>query len=239
MPGVYTAESRDEKYFQLSSIITTYLERDIRTLGEVGNLDDYSNLLKTISFEIGHIFNLNSISSELGIAYNTVKKYISILKDTFVLNLLPPSFRRARKRFVKSNKIYFFDVGIANFLSKRTEKEHIKGPVGGFLFENILLKSFESENENRPAPGNMYFWRDYKGHEIDFIFEDKNGGYIPVEMSLSKNFPTEKKRNYYAFFKSAPGGEESRFGIFVYRGDVKQETISGKPVYLIPWYLWW
>ncbi|MBU2567291.1 MAG: DUF4143 domain-containing protein [Elusimicrobia bacterium] len=220
-------------------MISTYLERDIRALGEVGNFDDYSNLLKTISFEVGSISNLNSLSSDLGIAYNTVKKYISILKDTFILNPLSPLFARARKRFVKSSKMYFFDVGVANFLSKRTEKEHIKGTTEGFLFENILIKSFESENENRSSPKNMYFWRDYEGHEIDLIFENRKRMYVPVEMCFSKSFPRGKKKNYYAFFESAPGGKEAPFGILVYRGDVKEEVIGRKAIYFIPWWLWW
>lgn len=236
LPGVYTAQSLQERQLRLSSVIDTYLERDIRALGEVGSLDDYTNLLKTVSFEIGSTFNLSSISSDLGIAYNTVKKYISILKDTFILNPLPPLFRSARKRFVKNNKMYFFDVGVANFLSKRTEKEHIKGAFSGFLFENILIKSFESENENRPSPMNLYFWRDYEGHEIDMVFEGNASQYIPVEMCLGKNFPKEKMRNYHAFFKAF---KESPFGILTYQGDVKEERVSGKTIYFIPWWLWW
>jgi len=236
LPGVYTAESPDEKQLRLSSMISTYLERDIRAQGEIGNLDDYSNLLKTVSFEVGSIFNLSSLSSDLGIAYNTVKKYISILKDTFILNRLSPLFKRARRRFVKSNKMYFFDVGVANYLAKRTEKEHIRGEKSGFLFENILIKSFESENENRSVARNMYFWRDYEGHEIDLVLENNPKQYVPVEIYFGKSFPKEKLRNYYAFFNEF---KESPFGIFIYQDDVKEEKVAGKSVYLIPWWLWW
>lgn len=235
LPGVYTAKSRDEKYLRLSSMVSTYLERDIRLLGEVGNLEDYSNLLKTVSFEIGSIFNISSISSSLGIAYNTVKKYISILKNTFILNPLQPLFGRARKRFVKSNKMYFFDVGVSNFLTKRTEREHISNSCG-FLFENILLKSFESENENQILPKAVFFWRDYEGHEIDLVFENTARKYIPVEICVSKNFPGEKARNYKAFFEKF---KDSPFGIFIYNGDVKEERVAGKSIYFIPWWLWW
>lgn len=234
LPGVYTAKSFDDKLIRLSSMVSTYLERDIRASGEVGNLDDYSNLLKTVSFEIGSILNISSISSDLGIAYNTVKKYVSILKDTFILNPLHPLFIRARKKVVKSNKMYFFDIGIANFLAKRTEKEHIRN-IGGFLFENILLKSFESENENRSAPKPFYFWRDYEGREIDLVIEHSPRQYIPVEICLGKSFPREKARNYYAFFEKF---KDTQFGILIYRGDVKEERIMGKPIYLIPWWLW-
>jgi len=234
LPGVYTAKSIDEKYLRLSSMVSTYLERDIRLSAEIGNLNDYSNLLKILSFEVGSILNLNKLSLDLGIAYNTVKKYISTLQDTFILNSLPPLFRRVRKRFVKSNKMYFFDVGVANFLSKRTEKEHIRGKCG-FIFENILIKSFESENENCPLPKAKYFWRDYEGHEIDFVFGNDFKHIIPVEIYFGRNFPKEKMRNFYTFFREF---KESRYGILIYQGDVKEERVSGKSVYLIPWWLW-
>jgi predicted AAA+ superfamily ATPase len=231
LPAVYTSKTLDEKRLKLSSMVTTYLERDIRALNEVGSIDDFSNLLKTVSFEVGSIF----ISSELGIAYNTLKKYLSILKETFILNPLSPLFYKIRKQVVKSSKMYFFDVGVANFLSKRTEMEHIRN-IGGFLFENILIKSFESENNNQIVPKNIYFWRDYEGHEIDLIYEISEGRYIPIEMGLSRNLAKDKIINYKAFFNKF---EDSPFGLFLYQGEVKEEKIFGKSVYLVPWWLWW
>lgn len=236
LPAVYTAKTSEEKSLHLSSMVDTYLERDIRALGEVGNINDYTNLLKTISFEIGSTFNLASISKDLGIAYNTIKKYISILKDTFILNAVPPLLQRGRKQLVKSDKIYFFDVGVSNFLAKRTEKEHIHGKPSGFIFENILIKSFEAANENQISSHEQYFWRDYEGHEIDFVVEKDAGRYIPIEISLGKDFPKNKIKNFSVFFEKF---KETSFGIMVYRGDFKEEKIEGKPVYLIPWWLWW
>lgn len=236
LPAVYTAKTTEEKNLRLSSMVETYLERDIRSLEEVGNLNDYTNLLKTISFELGSIFNLASISKDLGIAYNTIKKYISILKDTFILNAVPPLLQRGRKQLVKSDKIYFFDVGVSNFLAKRTEKEHIYGKPSGFIFENILIKSFEAANENQITSYGQYFWRDYEGREIDFIIEKDKRRHIPIEISMGKDFPKNKIKNFSVFFEKF---KEAGFGIMVYRGDFKEEKIKGRPVYLLPWWLWW
>lgn len=236
LPAVYTSKEAEEKKLHLASMVDAYLERDVRALGEVGNIDDYINLLKTISFELGSVFNLLSISKDLGIAYNTVKKYISILKDTFILNAVAPLLRRSRKQLVKNNKIYFFDVGAANFLAKRTEKEHIHGKLSGFIFENILIKSFEAENENQISPYGQYFWRNYEGHEIDFIIEKDIDRYIPVEISLGADLPKNKIKNFAVFFKNF---KESPFGIMLYKGDFKEKNIEGKKVYLLPWWMWW
>lgn len=236
LPAVYTAKTLEEKGLRLSSMVNTYLERDIRALNEVGNLNDYTNLLKIMSFELGSIFNLLSISKDLGITYNTIKKYVSILKDTFILNSIQPLLTRERKKLVKSEKIYFFDVGVANFLAKRTEKEHLHGNIAGFIFENILIKSFEAENKNQIIPLGQYFWRDYEGHEIDFVIEKDVKNYIPIEISLAKDIEKNKVKNFSVFFRNF---KETPFGIILYRGDFKEEKIEGKPIYLLPWWLWW
>ncbi|MDQ7822554.1 MAG: ATP-binding protein [Candidatus Eremiobacteraeota bacterium] len=235
LPAVYAADTPAEKLLRLQSMIETYLERDIRAMQEIGDLNSYVSVLKTISYEIGSLLNLSSLSSDLGIAYNTLKKYISILEDTFVLNILAPMVPRVRKRSVKSSKVYFFDVGIANMLVKRTEREHIHGPVGGFLFENIMLKSFEAENRNRLARKNCYFWRDYDGHEIDLVVS-AGAHLFPVEIDYGKNLPREKLRNFKAFFEQFP---ESLYGIFLYRGELKEEQLGERKIFLIPWWLWW
>ncbi|OGF45409.1 MAG: hypothetical protein A2452_04505 [Candidatus Firestonebacteria bacterium RIFOXYC2_FULL_39_67] len=235
LPGIYTSTDKEEKAVKLRSLVNTYLEKDIRALGEVGSLEDYTNLLKTISYEVGSTFNLTSLSKDLGIALNTVKKYISILKDTFVLNALPPLLGSDRKKFVKNTKYYFYDIGVANSLAKRSEPEHIRA-VAGFLFENLLLKSFEAENENRSTPGEKYFWRDYEEREIDFVLETKQGVKIPVEIYSGSSFPKEKTKNYRAFFEKF---KEPPYGLFIYKGDFAVIKIAEKPIYMLPWWLWW
>jgi len=235
MPGVFIRETKEERNLAMQSFVSTYLDKDIRSLKEIGKLDDFSRLLRLLSFEIGGILNLSSLSKEMGISINTLKKYLSVLNNTFVVNSLLPYFKRERKKLVKSKKIYFFDVGVANFLAKREFFEHLVGSkVLGPLFENIILKSFETFNKKRSFPYDIYFSRDYEGHEIDLLIE-RSSERLGVEITYHDEITSEKKRNFEYFFKDFPGAK----GILVYRGELKEMTIEGGKVICLPWWLWW
>jgi len=235
MPGVFIRETKEGRNLAMQSFVSTYLDKDIRSLREIGKLDDFSRLLRLLSFEIGGILNLSSLSKEMGISINTLKKYLSVLNNTFVVNSLLPYFKRERKKLVKSKKIYFFDVGVANFLAKREFFEHLVGSkVLGPLFENIILKSFETFNKKRSFPYDIYFSRDYEGHEIDLLIE-RSSERLGVEITYHDEITSEKKRNFEYFFKDFPGAK----GILVYRGELKEMTIEGGKVICLPWWLWW
>ncbi len=235
MPGVFIRETKEGRNLAIQSFVSTYLDKDIRSLREIGRLDDFSRLLRLLSFEIGGILNLSSLSKEIGISINTLKKYLSVLNNTFVVNSLLPYFKRERKKLIKSKKIYFFDVGIANFLAKREFFEHLVGAkVLGPLFENIILKSFETFNKKRSFPYDIYFSRDYEGHEIDFLIE-RGSEKLGVEITYHDEITSVKKRNFEYFFKDFPGAK----GILVYRGELKEMTIEGEKVICLPWWLWW
>lgn len=225
-----------EKELIFKSLVETYLEKDIRSIGEVGNLDDFSRLVMVLSFELGGILNISALARDLGMAVNTVKKYLSILKASFVLNTLPPVFTRPRRRFVKNQKIYFFDVGLANFLTKRFFWENVQGKIAGFLLENILIKSFEAYNKNKPSSAGVSFWRDYQGHEVDLVIEKSEKEKIPIEITIGQKVEKKKIRNLVYFFQAF---KEANFGLVIYRGELKEIEIEKKKVFCLPWWLWW
>jgi hypothetical protein len=235
LPGVYIRKEREEKNLVLQSFASTYLDKDIRALREVGSLDDFTRMLSLFSFEIGSLFNLASCSKDLGISINTLKKYYSILVNTFVINPLLPYFVRGRKRLVRSKKLYFFDIGVANFLAKRESLEHmVATKTIGPAFENLILKSFESFNKNRSLPWSLSFFRDYAGYEMDLVIELGNLK-IGVEISYSEELPREKMKNFEYFFNSL----QSRIGLLVYRGRVQEVDLGCGKVICLPWWLWW
>jgi len=232
LPAVFTRVK--EKEYLFKSLLETYLEKDIRRLEEVGSLDDFSRLISLLSFEIGSTFNIASLSRDLGIAINTVKKYLSVLQATFILKKLSPFFTKMRKRLVKSPKIYFFDVGLANFLAKRYYWENIIEKKG-VLFENILLNSFEVFNNNFLKPGSCFFWRDYQGHEIDLVIENSKV-IVPIEFTLERDLSFRKKKNFIYFLKEF---KNVSFGIVIYTGQLEKISLLGKEIFFIPWWLWW
>ncbi|MBM3209407.1 ATP-binding protein [Candidatus Shapirobacteria bacterium] len=234
LPAVW--QKPKEKELVIKSLVETYLDKDIRSVKEVGDVEDFGRLVNTLAYETGKLLNIASLSRDLGIAVNTVKKYLSVLNASFVLNKLSPLLRRPRKRFVKSQKVYFFDVGLVNFLTKRLFWENLRGETAGFLFENLVIKSFEADNKNKPLPYDISFWRDYQGHEVDLVIE-KEEAKIPVEITTSETLAKEKMRNLAYFFREF--GQEENFGFVVYRGELKEIRIGKNKVFLLPWWLWW
>jgi len=233
MPAVW-GKGREERFSYLKNLVTTYIDRDIKGLKEVGSVESFHFLLQVLAGELGGILNLNNLSQSASLSVNTLKKYKNIFKQTFVLNELPAKVA-LRKRLVKSPKIYFEDLGVANMLAGRdTPKALELAQIRGQLLENLVIKSFWAKAVNWPVPPNLFFWRDYEGHEIDLVVE-KGETIIPVEITLEKDLSKRKRLNFSHFFKNFP---EARFGILVYGGLLDKKEVEGREIHLLPWWLW-
>jgi len=234
LPAVWTKPLDKNRVYK--SFTETYLEKDIRSLEEIGSLEDFTRLLEVFSLEIGSMLNFSNLSQASGLAVNTLKKYQSILVKSFVLNKLPPFLKKKRRTFVKSSKIYFFDVGIANFLAQREKYSHlVSSKTDGLVFENFLVKSFEAYNENLVRSCSLSFWRDYQGHEIDLVLA-RGEKLIPIEFTLADKVNSGKRSNFEYFFQNYP---KAKTGFLVYTGGLEKTRIAGRPVFCLPWWLWW
>jgi predicted AAA+ superfamily ATPase len=132
-----------------ASYIQTYLERDVRQIINVGDLNTFDRFLRVCAARTGQILNLSEISRDVGVSVPTIKKWISILEASYQIYLLPPHFRNFGKRIIKSPKIYFLDLAIASFLMGLHDSEPLlNGPMIGHLFET-LSKRFITEVKNR------------------------------------------------------------------------------------------
>ena len=89
------------------SYIQTYLERDLRTIYNIGSLREFQQFLHLLATRCSQILNLSSFANDLGISVNTIKKWLSILEASHIIYILPPYYRNLGKRITKSPKIYF------------------------------------------------------------------------------------------------------------------------------------
>ena len=184
-----------------SSYIQTYLERDVRQLRQVGNLNDFQRLLQLLASINGQVLNLSIISRDLGVAVNTVKDWISILEASGQVILVEPYYVNKGKRIVKSPKLYFLDTGILCFLAGITSPGQIfKGPLSGQFYETVVLLEMLKHFHNRGLMPRIYWWRTSSGDEVDFIVEYK-GRIIPVEVKQSANATKEMARGLRIFLK--------------------------------------
>ena len=168
-----------------SSYIQTYLERDVRTLRQVGDLTRYQNFLRVLAARSAQLLNLTDVARDLGVAVNTVKAWLSVLEASYQVTVLRPYFANVGKRLVKRPKVYFTDVGTLCHLVGLKDPEHAaSGPMGGAILETAVLSEIVRTLTHRGIEPRVHFWRTMAGTEVDFVIE-AGGKLVPVEVKLS------------------------------------------------------
>ena len=168
------------------SYLQTYLERDIRTIYDVGILREFQQFLRLLAARTAQILNLSSLASDLGVSVNTIKKWLSILEASRIVYLLAPYYRNLGKRISKSPKIYFLDLGLTCYLTGISNKESLLGgPLSGALFENFIIQETLKYFFNRGISPNLFYLRTHNNLEIDLIIEN-NLELYPFEIKLTK-----------------------------------------------------
>jgi predicted AAA+ superfamily ATPase len=174
-------------YSWYGSYIQTYLERDIRSIYNIGSLRDFQRFLQFLAGRCSQILNMSQIANDLGISVPTVKSWLSILEVCRIVYLLPPYYRNLGKRITKSPKIYFTDIGIVTYLTGIKDKDHLmRGPMAGALFENFCIQETLKLYINTGQPPRIYYLRTGNNLEIDLLIEEPDQTLLPVEIKLSK-----------------------------------------------------
>ncbi|MXZ40476.1 MAG: ATP-binding protein [Caldilineaceae bacterium SB0666_bin_21] len=167
------------------SYVQTYLERDVRTVRQVGDLTQYQNFLRVLAARSAQLLNLTDVARNLGVAVNTAKAWLSVLEATYQVVVVRPYFANVGKRLVKTPKVYFTDVGTLCYLVGLKDPEHAAaGPMGGAIFETAVLSEIVRSLTHRGLDPRVHFWRTMAGTEVDFVVETDDG-LVPIEVKLS------------------------------------------------------
>ena len=176
----------------LSFYLSTYVERDVRQILSVNDLDRFSTFIRLCAGRTGQLLNMQSIGSECGITHNTVKSWLSVLQASCIIKLLQPYYANIGKRLVKSPKLYFLDTGLACLLLGIHRVEHLTGhPLRGSLFESYVVAEALKQMVHNGLPEKLRFYRDSKGNEVDLLTGGENrwiGWEIKSAKTVSKDF---------------------------------------------------
>ncbi len=166
-----------------SGYIQTYLERDVRQITQVHDLDTFQRFLRLCAGRSGQLVNHAALAADAGISQPTAKAWMSILQASYVVFLLPPLHRNFNKRVVKAHKLYFYDTGLAcRLLGIRAAGELEASPFRGALFENLIIADMLKRQLNCGEPANLHFWRDNVGNEIDLLLPAGLDRWSPLEV---------------------------------------------------------
>jgi predicted AAA+ superfamily ATPase len=216
-PELIAEPGRDIELWH-SSYVQTYLERDVRTIRQVGDLSQFQSFLQALAARSAQLLSLSDLARDLGVAVNTVKAWLSVLEATFQIFIIRPYFANVGKRLVKAPKVYFSDVGMLCHLAGLRDPAHAAaGPMGGAIMETAVLSEIIRTITHRGIDPKVYFWRTSAGTEVDFIVV-QDGKLIPIEVKLSGT-PTSRMASSIRTFASDLKEQVAK-GYVIHPGDV-------------------
>lgn len=183
-PELLHLSSRQEKEEYLKELISSYLYKDILVLEQVRNAKIIRDLLTLLAFQIGKEVSLSEIASSLGVAKNTVIRYLDLLEQSFVLLNVRGFSRNLRKEVSKTSRYYFYDIGVRNALINNFNPISLRDDIGQ-LWENWIVMERMKKQSYEGIGANNYFWRTYDQKEIDWV-EERDGKLYAYEISWKK-----------------------------------------------------
>ena len=196
MPELVAKPDYDWDVFY-ADYIKTYIERDVRALTQVADEGAFLQFMTVCAAMTGQLLNLASIARDVGISEPTAKRWLSVLRSSGITFLLRPYSNNAIKRAVKTPKLYFWDIGLAAYLTRWLTAETLKnGAMNGAFFESFVVSEILKSYSNAGKEAQLHFLRDGKGQEIDILIHENNTLY-PIEIKTSSE-PSPKDIKHFS-----------------------------------------
>ncbi len=186
------------------SYIQTYLERDVRAISAIRDLATFRRFLALTASRCGQILNKTDLAAPLGVSVPTITEWLSILEVTGQIVLVPPFFESFGKRLIKSPKLYFVDSGLAcHLLGLDSEAQVERSPFRGPLFEGFVAAELLKQQQGAGRRRELYYFRDQRGLEVDFLVPMGGGRLAFVEAKASTSVRPEAGDAVAALMSSA------------------------------------
>jgi predicted AAA+ superfamily ATPase len=217
----------------LANYYQTYLERDVRDLLNVGDIEGFGRFVRLCAGRSGQLLNASSLAADAGVSHTTVRRWLSILEASFVIHLLRPHHRNFNKRLVKSPKLYFLDTGLLCYLLRvQSAPDLISHAARGATFETWVVSEALKNFYNRGAEPDIYFWRDSAGHEIDLLI-DQGSKPLPTEVKSGQTIAGDVFADVDYWRNLA--GQQAGGAALVYGGDA---SFKRRGVSVLSWSDW-
>jgi hypothetical protein len=156
----------------LADYLATYVQRDVRQVLAVGDLNAFSAFLHVAAGRTAQEVNLSGIAADVGVSYNTVRSWISALEASYLVFLVPAWHRSARRRWVKAAKMHWFDSGLVCHLVGIEDEAHLAAhPLRGPIFESFVASEIWKAHAHRGVTPRLVHFRETRGAEVDLGVE--------------------------------------------------------------------
>lgn len=216
LPEVLEEPANDNRKRYLANYLQTYLEKDVRDIKTIDNLDLYKKLMEIIAEQTGSIRQDQTIIAALGCSRETLKKYRGYLLATLMYQEILPFIGSPIKRIVKSPKGYLLNNGLVSYLTRLSDLEVlIKTGLIGHRLENWFLNELLIWLDRDVELNQINYWRTSAGVEVDFVVE-KKPNIFPFEVTYSEKIIPKKIKNLKQFLTEEP---KANIGFYIYMGD--------------------
>lgn len=219
----------------LASYTATYVQRDVRQVLRVTDLDAFTALLRLAAARTGQELNLSGLGADVGLTHPTVRSWLSVLETSFVVFRLPPWLHNTRKRLVKAPKLHFVDSGLACHLLGIRDADQLRlHPLRGALFETWVASEVLKARLHRGTTAELYHLRETRGAEVDLLV-DAGSRLLPVEVKSGATVASDALADLRSFRDTAAAAMRPRDVAprLVYAGDDRQQRSA---VDVVPWH---
>ena len=199
-----------------SSYVSTYIERDVRDIGELRHIDRFIHLLNILAPRSATLLNKAELSRTAGIEQKTLTNYLSLLEMVFQIKRIQPYSTNLGKRFVKSPKLFFTDSGVLCHLLGLNNKDNLRNSsYYGAILETFVFTELLKAVQYSESPTRLWHYRTSDQHEIDLLIE-RDGKVIPVEIKAAK---TVRKKDFKHIEDLQSRNSTVKNGVIFYQGE--------------------
>ena len=194
------------------SYVATYLERDVRNVLRVVDLQDFNRFIRACALRASRVLNYSDLARDTGIAPNTARKWLGLLQSSAVVALVEPYFGNRTKRLIKSPKLIFLDTGLAAFLAGfRSEQDLFSSSLAGAFWEAYVIGQVVRHSAFTGIPATIGYWRTASGSEVDLVIERSGGMIYAVECKYKEHPDTSDSAGLRAMAETEKGRVKERF----------------------------
>ena len=226
---------RQNQWF--TNYIQARINKDIKDLTKYNlqKADKLPSLLKLLADQSADLLNISNIAKKLSLNFDTVEGYIFLIESMFLIEKLNPYETNVGRQVKKMKKIYFTDTGLIKNLSKITYKKLLDDrQLFGKLLENYIFNEIKKQITFSDDEYDIYYYRDHKTYEVDFIIENNEGEIICIEVKSAQRIDTSDLKGLRSFKRNY---DKKITAMFVFYGgdNISALSIDESPVYLLPY----
>lgn len=229
-PRIYDRQIPPQRW--LNDYITTYIQRDVRQVTQVADLQSFTNFLKLCAGRSGQEINRSAMGGDAGITHNTVRSWLSVLETSFLVQQLPAWHNNLRKQIVKAPKLHFIDSGLTcALLGIQSPQQLLHHPLRGAIFESWVVAELYKQQLNLGLTPRFYHYREARGLEVDLIIEEASD-LMAIEIKSAATINEEFFKGVFKFRDKFSNKQCTVTAQVIYGGEKRHQRRGGVAV---PW----